>query len=342
MRLFLVYAVIIISLGQCTALDRIDRVLFYCDFDSNICDFRQQANNGYKWLITQKRTYTDRTGPETAHSNGRYVYTEATQGNPGDAITMQTGWMEPRSTNITISFYRHMYGDHVGSLNLYVLVCNGVSSSSRLVWGTSGSSGNVWLRTDVQVVLGESPHRFKLKFEAIRGIGELGDVAIDTLTVKDNPLLEDYCYSGLGIEYGNIPDSALTASSSFGTNFGPEYSRLNSLPLPPNKGGWSAGILDQRQWIQVDLVENYLVIGIAVQARYNSIQWVSSYQVSYRLDVYSVWNYTPVLCGYSANPGKRAVRAHFQDPIKARFIRVHPLKWHSYISLRWEVFGCRD
>ncbi|XP_033118704.1 retinoschisin-like [Anneissia japonica] len=260
---------------------------------------------------------------------------------------MQTGWIEPRSTNISISFYRHMYGVQVGHLRVLVQVCDGVTSSSKHVWESSGNTGNDWLKTDACVILGNSPRRFKLQFVAIRGIGDMGDIAIDTLEVKDSPALEESCYNGLGIENGVIQGSALTASSSFGIKYGPQYSRLNSLAESRSKGGWSAGKLDIHQWIQVDLGEIYIVTGLAVQVRYDTMQWVSTYAVEYKLDLISGWEYITdehntkvIFCGYTANADKRAVRAHFTKPIRARFIRVHPLTWHLYISLYIHLYIC--
>ena len=29
-----------------------------------------------------------------------------------------------------------------------------------------------------------------------------------------------------------------------------------------------------------------------------------------------------------------------EEPIIARFIRIHPVAWYSYISMRFELYGC--
>ena len=28
------------------------------------------------------------------------------------------------------------------------------------------------------------------------------------------------------------------------------------------------------------------------------------------------------------------------EPIIARYIRIHPVSWHGYISMRFELYGC--
>ena len=69
------------------------------------------------------------------------------------------------------------------------------------------------------------------------------------------------------MESGEIPDTSLTASSYFTYNHAggptlrePKYARLNH---PTN--AWCADVGDDNPWIQVDLGEEKVVVGIQVQ-----------------------------------------------------------------------------
>ena len=34
------------------------------------------------------------------------------------------------------------------------------------------------------------------------------------------------------------------------------------------------------------------------------------------------------------------VRTNMQYPVVARYVRINPQRWHHFISLRVEIFGC--
>lgn len=35
------------------------------------------------------------------------------------------------------------------------------------------------------------------------------------------------------------------------------------------------------------------------------------------------------------------VRNNFNYPIVARYVRINPQRWHNFISMRIELYGCR-
>lgn len=47
----------------------------------------------------------------------------------------------PATSGKCLNFYYHMYGDHIGSMNIYVK--KGLSLGTR-VWNMTGNQGNVW------------------------------------------------------------------------------------------------------------------------------------------------------------------------------------------------------
>ena len=89
------------------------------------------------------------------------------------------------------------------------------------------------------------------------------------------------------MENNDIPDSAITASSTYGTSqHEPWQARLNNVVTSSSMGSWSAGSLNERQWLQIDLGKEMVVTKIATQGRPGTDydQWVKSYKVLFSSD----------------------------------------------------------
>ena len=90
----------------------------------------------------------------------------------------------------------------------------------------------------------------------------------------------------LGMQSGNIPDSAITASSSYNANtFAPYVGRLHFLSSGSGRhGSWAAGTNNLNQWFQVDFGSWAQISALLTQGRQDSNQWVESYSLSYSYD----------------------------------------------------------
>ena len=90
----------------------------------------------------------------------------------------------------------------------------------------------------------------------------------------------------LGMESRAIPNSAVTASSTYGATFEPWQARLNNAKKNQSTGSWSARTNVVGQWLQIDLGKETVVTKIATQGRpsYAHLQWVSSYKILLSLD----------------------------------------------------------
>nr|XP_054772514.1 retinoschisin-like [Lytechinus pictus] len=88
----------------------------------------------------------------------------------------------------------------------------------------------------------------------------------------------------LGIQSRSIPDTSLTASSEWDALRGPERARLHSQADGPFHGSWVARVGDDKQWIQVDLLDIYHITSVATQGRTDYAQWVTSYKVACSTD----------------------------------------------------------
>ena len=50
---------------------------------------------------------------------GYYMYLEASQGNINDTARLVKLTTKTSATALCLSFWTHMYGDHIGTLNVY-------------------------------------------------------------------------------------------------------------------------------------------------------------------------------------------------------------------------------
>ncbi len=92
------------------------------------------------------------------------------------------------------------------------------------------------------------------------------------------------CFLPLGMESGYLPDSALSASSTYDANHIPQFSRLNKIPASGKVGAWCARSNDGNQWLEVYFGRETTVTKVATQGTYNHNQWVMSYSLSYSVD----------------------------------------------------------
>lgn len=92
------------------------------------------------------------------------------------------------------------------------------------------------------------------------------------------------CSLPLGLENGDVPDAAFSASSSANSKHGPARSRLNIQSNSKGYGAWSAGANNGKQWLQIDFGELVRVTKVATQGRQDSGQWVTKYTLSYSVD----------------------------------------------------------
>ena len=87
------------------------------------------------------------------------------------------------------------------------------------------------------------------------------------------------------MESGLLPNSAITASSVYGTSkHGAWLARLNNVPNGTFWGSWSANLNEAGQWLQIDLGEERLLTNFATQGRPSSPQWVTSYTILFSSD----------------------------------------------------------
>ncbi|EDO48089.1 predicted protein [Nematostella vectensis] len=139
-----------------------------------------------------------------------------------------------------------------------------------------------------------------------------------------------------------VPNRHLSASSRWDRNHGANRGRLNARRHGSRIGAWSARTNNRYQWIQVYFPRPKTVTNIATQGRQDANQWVKSYYVTFSVNgvqfvPYKVKGKRKIFRG---NKNRNSITYNtFNPPIKALFVRIHPVSWHAHISLRFELYG---
>ena len=114
------------------------------------------------------------------------MYTDASDGT----IRAKTSLVSPLELNATtaacLSFFYHMYGSHMGTLRVYRRYNGTVNALS---WEKSGEQGNMWKAAKIHLLppTGHYGTKGRVVFEAERGIGFQGDMAVDDIRVTGGP-----------------------------------------------------------------------------------------------------------------------------------------------------------
>ena len=103
---------------------------FDCNFDKEFCKtwMRNSTRTNFQWKRHQGSTSSVGTGPHHDHTTntdqGYYVYIESSSpAQPNDTAYL-IGKDIPNNNGFCLSYWYHMYGPHVGSFRVYVVVRN--------------------------------------------------------------------------------------------------------------------------------------------------------------------------------------------------------------------------
>ncbi|UJR31098.1 hypothetical protein I4U23_018606, partial [Adineta vaga] len=152
-----------------------------CSFEepTGMCDWTQDEDNDLDWELGQGETESYKTGPKRDHTlglpSGHFIFLEASYpANEGERARVASPVINSTGFSCEFRFYWHMYGEHIGALNVYTRSTYGGEMSK--IWSKKGEVGDYWTRTDLPVILGKP---FQIVLEAIVGDGYAGDIAID-------------------------------------------------------------------------------------------------------------------------------------------------------------------
>ncbi|KAF6292812.1 coagulation factor V [Rhinolophus ferrumequinum] len=160
-------------------------------------------------------------------------------------------------------------------------------------------------------------------------------------------IIDRDCKMPLGLSTGVIADSHIKATDFLGY-WEPKLARLN------NGGSYNAWItgqmsveFDSKPWIQVDMQRDVLLTGIQSQGakHYLKSYYTTEFQVAYSSDQAN-WqifrgNSPRNVMYFDGNSDASTIKENrFDPPIVARYIRIHPTRFHNKPALRLELQGC--
>ena len=169
-----------------------------CDFDEyDLCSWSnvEDSRDKFDWSLGSTRPNLLKTGPKFDHtkndSTGVFLYADGRSPIlPGyNAYLESTLFYPTPSFGLCMDFWYHMYGRHIGTLNVHLSVSSPSSDTeSVLIWSRSGNKGDQWLNGQVSI---KSSRSFRLSFEAIRGNGDLSTIAIDDIDFTERACMSD-------------------------------------------------------------------------------------------------------------------------------------------------------
>ncbi|XP_036374066.1 MAM and LDL-receptor class A domain-containing protein 1 [Megalops cyprinoides] len=158
-----------------------------CNFEFDLCLWRQCTQDDFDWLIKAGSTPTGGTGPSTDHTlrdpSGHYIYLESSFPQAtGNTARISGPTFSRQSKQCKMIFYVHMSGDSIGALNIFQVT----GSQHLLLLNLTGDQGNYWQRREVSLVATED---FHVTFEGKIGKGTKGDICLDDITFTSGCLL---------------------------------------------------------------------------------------------------------------------------------------------------------
>ena len=86
---------------------------------------------------------------------------------------------------------------------------------------------------------------------------------------------------------GAIPDSSFTASSYYDNRYKASYGRLNE-----NNRGWAPKTTaNPADFLQIDLLHNYVICSVATQGANGIKEWTTKYKIQLSLDGITFFTY---------------------------------------------------
>ena len=130
---------------------------------------------------------------------------------------------------------------------------------------------------------------------------------------------------------GKIPNSAITATSSYSDSYLPQYARLDNT-LPSNvHAAWFPKSHDDGQFIQVDLGEITKITRIATQGRYKVGHYTKNYYVTYSVEggPYLAYKENQVNCLIRTYFKSYVVQVHYQQWKQGKVLLLTKISWTS-------------
>lgn len=159
-----------------------------------------------------------------------------------------------------------------------------------------------------------------------------------TTHVDQTTTVQPQCDDPMGIDNGRLANIQVSFSSMYSsTRHNIDVLKMSSTD------GWRPSPSSHRHWVVIDFLEPRLVTGLRTKG--GPTGWVTAFNVQYSLDADN-WNVCEAKVDGSAivflanYDGTSEKANHFDMPIRMRYMKIVPTKWHEVIELKLEPIGC--
>ncbi|XP_031559470.1 MAM and LDL-receptor class A domain-containing protein 1-like [Actinia tenebrosa] len=148
-----------------------------CTFPGSFCEWKNDRDDQFDWLIGQGSTPSLVTGPKRdVDGNEYYIYIEASLYRYKQRASLVSGYM--RGTKC-MQFHYHMHGRGIGVLTIQMINTN--NNDKKTIWYRAGQQGENWIRTYLNV----QGTGYKIAIVGEIGGATTGDIAIDDISFTD-------------------------------------------------------------------------------------------------------------------------------------------------------------
>ncbi|NOY48832.1 MAG: choice-of-anchor D domain-containing protein, partial [Chlorobi bacterium] len=156
------------------------------DFETGIGAWTQDTTDNADWTRQTNGTPSGPTGPSGANGGSYYLFTESSNPNFNYTFNLKSPCFNLTSaTTAQFSFYYHMYGANMGTLNVELSTDNGLTFPTSL-WSQTGqvqtSNGDAWnlVNIDLTPYVGQT---ITIRFRGVTGSSWRSDMAIDDISL---------------------------------------------------------------------------------------------------------------------------------------------------------------
>ncbi|XP_052268606.1 meprin A subunit alpha-like, partial [Dreissena polymorpha] len=149
-----------------------------CTFETGLCTWTNSHSDTMDWTRYHGSTPSANTGPTTDYTGSTshyYLYLEAT--GHANKVARLDSKLYPGG-DYCVDFYAHMHGSGIGSLYLNVKAGNQIIHLQS--W--SGEHGTLWAHIRLNAKVHTTGY-FNFEFEGHTTSSQLGDIAIDDITI---------------------------------------------------------------------------------------------------------------------------------------------------------------
>ena len=171
----------------------------FCNSNDNLTgDWTNDVNDTYHWTARSAATTWGNTGPDNDHTSGSGNFIFVGCGNNNAKVNSPTFDFSALTTP-TLSFWYHMYGSTMGSLEVWVSTDGG--NLWLNIWSKSGDQGNNWLQEIIDLTSYANQSNVAIRFRYVGGSGFETDIAIDDIAIYE-------CTASSDLTVANVTNTA--------------------------------------------------------------------------------------------------------------------------------------